>query len=189
MFDRNKNKKTDSQHAEPAATVPRARASASGGRKGPVAAVIGAKIQINGEITGDEDLVIQGHVEGTVNLGERELIIGESGRVFAELRSRMVRVDGEVTGNITGDDIVAITSRGNVKGNIVAPRVTLEDGAQFKGTIDMDPAAVASAPMADAPMASAPMESAPGGRNQQGPGAAIEGGKPRKLDIKKSGKA
>ncbi len=153
MFDRNKNKKGESRSAEASPAVPSARTSARGARTSP-AAVIGASIRIQGDVTGEETLVIQGHVEGTVNLGEQELIIGERGRVFAEVRSRVVCVQGEVTGNITGDDLVAVTATGNIRGNIVAPRVTMEDGAQFKGMIDMDPESAPSVSLAGAQPAS-----------------------------------
>jgi cytoskeletal protein CcmA (bactofilin family) len=146
MFDRNKNRHAESKGSEQAA--PRARPAVASGGGARSAAVIGPEIIIKGEITGDEDLVIQGRVEGTIDLGDRELTIGEAGRIFAEIRSAVVRIDGEVTGNVTGDDIVSVSSRGHVRGNIIAPRVTLEDGAKFKGTIDMDPAAAAASPVA-----------------------------------------
>lgn len=101
--------------------------------------MIGPSINIKGEVSGDEDLVIQGRVEGTVSLKGNELSVGQSGTVFADVEARVIRIEGEVTGDITGNEKVVITQSGNVKGNIVAPRVTLEDGAIFKGSIDMDP--------------------------------------------------
>jgi len=101
--------------------------------------MIGPSINIKGEVSGDEDLVIQGKVEGTIDLKGNELSIGQSGTVFADVEARVIRIEGEVTGDITGIEKVVVTASGNVKGNIVAPRVTLEDGAIFKGSIDMDP--------------------------------------------------
>lgn len=101
--------------------------------------MIGPSIKIKGEVSGDEDLVIQGHVEGTINLKSNELSVGQSGQVFADISAKMVKIDGEVTGDINGLENVVISKSGNVRGNIVAPRVTLEDGAIFKGSIDMDP--------------------------------------------------
>jgi len=65
--------------------------------------------------------------------------VGESGSVSADIQARSVSIDGEVTGDINGSEKVVISRSGNVRGNIVAPRVTLEDGAIFKGSIDMDP--------------------------------------------------
>ena len=102
--------------------------------------MIGPSITIKGEVTGEEDLLIQGRVEGSVNLDNNEVTIGDSGKVNANIQARIARVDGEVSGDISANEKVVISKSGNVRGNIVAPRVTLEDGAIFKGSIDMDPA-------------------------------------------------
>ena len=101
--------------------------------------MIGPSINIKGEVTGDEDLLIQGNVEGTINLQDNEVSIGQSGTVTADIQARVVKIEGEVKGDIRGKEKVIISQSGNVHGNIVAPRVTLEDGAIFKGSIDMDP--------------------------------------------------
>jgi len=101
--------------------------------------MIGPSIVIKGEVTGDEDLLIQGKVDGTINLGGNEVSVGNSGRVSADITAKTIRIEGEVTGDIHGREKVVISASGNVRGNIVAPRVTLEDGAIFKGSIDMDP--------------------------------------------------
>jgi len=103
------------------------------------AAVIGPRIRINGDISGDENLVIEGQVEGKVKLSDHRVDIGSSGRVHADIHAKVVKIEGEVRGDITGHEKVIIASSGNVQGNIVAPRMTLEDGAKFKGSIDMDP--------------------------------------------------
>lgn len=102
--------------------------------------MIGSTIKIKGDISGDENLVIEGKVEGTVNLNGHDLSVGQSGEVSADISASVVRIDGEVTGDISGVEKVVVSKNGRVKGNIVAPRVTLEDGAKFKGSIDMDPA-------------------------------------------------
>ena len=102
--------------------------------------MIGPSITIKGEISGEEDLLIQGKVEGTINLNDHQVSVGESGQVSADIQARVAIIDGEVTGDITANEKVVISKSGNVRGNIVAPRVTLEDGAIFKGSIDMDPA-------------------------------------------------
>jgi len=112
--------------------------------------MIGPSITIKGEVSGEEDLLIQGRVEGTIQLGNNEVSVGESGQVSADLKVRVAKIDGEVTGDITANEKVVISKTGNVRGNIVAPRVTLEDGAIFKGSIDMDPA---GKPAANAPKA------------------------------------
>jgi cytoskeletal protein CcmA (bactofilin family) len=101
--------------------------------------MIGPSIKIKGEVTGEEDLLIQGTVEGTISLKDQEVSVGQSGKVTADVNARVVRIEGEVTGDIEGSEKVVISKSGNVRGNIVAPRVTLEDGAIFKGSIDMDP--------------------------------------------------
>lgn len=101
--------------------------------------MIGPSIVIKGTVSGDEDLVIQGKIEGAVELGSHEVAVGQSGQVNADITAKVVRIDGEVAGDIRGHEKVVISKSGNVRGNIVAPRVTLEDGAIFKGSIDMDP--------------------------------------------------
>lgn len=101
--------------------------------------MIGPSIVIKGTVSGDEDLLIHGSVEGSVELGAHEVSVGQSGKVKADITAKVVRIDGEVAGDITGFEKVVISKSGNVRGNIVAPRVTLEDGAIFKGSIDMDP--------------------------------------------------
>ena len=101
--------------------------------------MIGPNIKIKGTITGDEDLLIQGKVEGTIELGEHEVSVGQNAEVKANIHAKAVKIDGEVAGDISGSEKVVITKSGNVRGNIIAPRVTLEDGAIFKGSIDMDP--------------------------------------------------
>ena len=101
--------------------------------------MIGPSIVIKGTVSGDEDLVIQGRVEGTIDLKDHVVSVGQSGKVAADINGKVINIDGEVAGDITGVEKVVISKSGNVKGNIVAPRVTLEDGAIFKGSIDMDP--------------------------------------------------
>lgn len=106
--------------------------------------MIGPTIVIKGTVSGDEDLTVQGRVEGTIDLGSHEVSVGESGKVNADITAKTVRIDGQVSGDIRGIEKVVISKSGNVHGNIIAPRVTLEDGAIFKGSIDMDPGEEAS---------------------------------------------
>ncbi len=101
--------------------------------------MIGASIKIKGDIVGDENLVIEGEVEGQINLANHDLTIGASGTVTANLSAKVVHIHGTVNGDIEGSELVVVSKTGRVLGNIVAPRVTLEDGAQFKGSIDMSP--------------------------------------------------
>lgn len=106
--------------------------------------MIGPSIVIKGEVSGEEDLLIQGKVEGKIRLGGHQVSVGESGEVCADIEAMVVKIEGKVTGDIVGNEKVIIAKSGNVHGNIIAPRVTLEDGALFKGSIDMDPAGAAS---------------------------------------------
>jgi len=101
--------------------------------------VIGSSITVKGDIQGDENLVVEGHVDGVVQLPANDLTVGASGSVAANLSAKTIKIDGKVDGNIEGTELVTVSRTGKVKGDITAPRVTLEDGAQFKGSIDMDP--------------------------------------------------
>ena len=89
--------------------------------------MIGPSIVIKGTVSGDEDLLVQGRVEGSIELKDNEVSVGQSGRVTADVDAKVVKIDGEVTGDISGAEKVVISKSGNVRGNIVAPRVTLED--------------------------------------------------------------
>ena len=110
--------------------------------------MIGSKVKITGDIESAEDLLIEGEVNGTVTLAENELVIGNAGRVHADIEAKTVRIEGEVQGDITGRERVIITASGNVQGNVSAPRVMLEDGGRFKGSIDMGGSKAAAAPSA-----------------------------------------
>jgi len=99
---------------------------------------IGQSIQIKGELTGNEDLTIEGRVDGKIFLKDHNLTIGSNGRIAAEIHAKGVVVVGEVVGNITADDKVEVAPTGSMKGDIIAPRVVLADGARFKGSIDME---------------------------------------------------
>ncbi len=101
-------------------------------------ATIGPSIYIKGDLTGEENLVIQGRVEGKVDLKQNSVTIGKSGRVKADIYGKLVTIEGEVEGNLFGQDQIIIRATGNVRGNVSAPRISIEDGARFKGSIDMD---------------------------------------------------
>lgn len=102
-------------------------------------AVIGPSIRIQGDLTGEEDLLIEGRVEGKIDLKQQSVTIGQSGRVQADVFGRNITVDGEVRGNLVADEQITVRRTGHVQGNLTAPRVSLEDGAKFKGSIDMEP--------------------------------------------------
>ena len=101
--------------------------------------MIGATVKVKGEITSGENLVIEGNVEGSISCNSHEVTVGGSGNAKANVTAKTIRIEGTVEGDITGHEKVIITKSGKVRGNIVAPAVTLEDGAKFKGSIDMDP--------------------------------------------------
>jgi len=100
---------------------------------------IGSTIHIKGDVTGDEDLIIHGHVEGQINLKDHNVIIGKNGKVEANINAKQIVVEGELNGDLNGEEKVVIRETGNVLGNVISPRVTLEDGAMFKGSIEMEP--------------------------------------------------
>ena len=103
------------------------------------AAVLGPSITIKGTLSGDEDLLIEGRVDGEVAFKKHTLTVGKSGRIKADLHCKKIFVEGQVNGNLYGDEIVVIKTSAKVHGNAVAPRVSLEDGCHFHGSIDMQP--------------------------------------------------
>lgn len=103
------------------------------------AAVIGPSIHINGDLHGEEDLVIEGEVKGTVHLKNNSLTIGSKGKVTADVYAHSVFVDGYIEGDLYGSEQINIRKTAEMQGNITSPRVSLEDGARFKGSIEMDP--------------------------------------------------
>lgn len=115
--------------------APQAQAAPSP-RSTPVVNV-GESVRIKGELTGNEDLVIEGRVEGQIRLPKHKLTIGASAKIEAEVSAKTVIVLGEVHGNITAEDQVTISESGSVNGDIAAPRVSIADGARFNGGIDM----------------------------------------------------
>jgi cytoskeletal protein CcmA (bactofilin family) len=121
------------------------------------AATIGPSIRIQGDLSGEEDLIVEGQVEGKIELRQNGVTIGKSGRVRADVWGRTISVEGEVEGNLFADEQIVVRSSGRVQGNLTAPRVSLDDGAKFKGAIDMEPKAARTGapPPAGRPAASA----------------------------------
>jgi len=105
------------------------------------AAVIGPSIHIDGDVRGEEDLLIEGEVSGTVQLKNNSLTIGPQGKVTADVYAHSIYVDGYLEGDLFGSERVHIRKSAQVKGNVTSPRVSVEDGAKFKGAIEMDPQA------------------------------------------------
>ena len=99
--------------------------------------ILGQSIALHGEISGKEDLLIEGQLEGTINLPDHCVTVGSHGEVKAEVHARQVIVLGALTGNITASEKVEIRKTGQVVGDLVAAAVAIEDGAFFKGSIDI----------------------------------------------------
>lgn len=98
---------------------------------------IGKSVIIKGELSGSEDLTIEGQVDGKIELRQNVLTIGPNGRIKAEIYAKAVVVQGEVVGNITATEKVDIRDAGSVDGDLAAPRIAIADGAHFRGSIDM----------------------------------------------------
>ena len=125
---------------EKLSTSPSYPATSTQSSTGKPQALIGSKLRIKGELYGEEDILIQGRVEGTIEVKDNNLTVGVDGRVKADSQAAQIIVEGEVLGDLSGEEKVVVKATSNVKGNIVAPRVSLEEGAKFKGMIDMSQA-------------------------------------------------
>jgi cytoskeletal protein CcmA (bactofilin family) len=101
-------------------------------------ATIGPSISIKGEISGEEDLTIQGRVDGTIDLNQNNVTIVRNGCVKGDICSKIISIEGEVEGDLFGEEKIVVRGTGVVRGNMMAPRVILEDGAKFKGNIAME---------------------------------------------------
>lgn len=99
--------------------------------------VLGPAISVRGTLTGEEDLIVEGHLEGNVALSGH-LIVASSGNVEADLEVESIEVHGQVRGDITASRSVTIERGAQVTGNVKAPRVIIQDGAHFDGAVDMD---------------------------------------------------
>ena len=97
---------------------------------------IGHLILVRGEVVAKGDLVIDGQVEGTIELGDHNLNIGEGASVVANLTAKNVTISGSVTGNVTGNASVVLQATGSVEGDVTAPRFIMEDGAILRGKVD-----------------------------------------------------
>ena len=143
----------------PATPAPMATASEPPAVPRPVAtttassdqATIGKSLVIKGEVTGSESLYIDGRVEGSINLSGNRVTIGRNGVVAANISAREIVVLGKVRGNLTASDRVDIRSDGSLTGDVVAARISIEDGAFFKGGIDIRKAGAAGVPKGEEP--------------------------------------
>jgi cytoskeletal protein CcmA (bactofilin family) len=100
-------------------------------------ATIGKSLVVKGEVTGSESLFIDGKIEGSINLPGNRVTVGRNGQVAASIGAREVVVLGKVKGNVTASDRVDIRAEGSLTGDVIAQRISIEDGAFFKGGIDI----------------------------------------------------
>jgi len=133
---------------------------------------IGKSVIIKGELSGSEDLTIEGQVEGKIELRQNVLTIGPNAKIKAQVVAKSVVVQGEVTGNVAASEKVDIRDSGSVDGDIVSPRVAIAEGAHLRGSVDMQKkpaAAVVTAPAAKPEAKLAPLPSATPGSGGQRP--------------------
>jgi cytoskeletal protein CcmA (bactofilin family) len=105
--------------------------------QGHMQAIIGRSIVLKGELSANEDLVIEGQFEGTVNLQDHCLTVGVNGKVKAEIQARQVVILGSVNGNVNAREKVEVRRSGNVTGDLTSASISIEEGAYFKGSIDI----------------------------------------------------
>jgi cytoskeletal protein CcmA (bactofilin family) len=126
----------------PSSVTPTARPSSPTARN---LACLGSSLEIKGKIAGEEDLQIDGKIEGPISLPGQRLTVGSTGRLNSEITAREVIVYGNITGNLLAQDRVEIKKDASVTGNITAARISIEDGAHFKGRIEIDRGKMAAA--------------------------------------------
>jgi len=111
---------------------------------------IGKSVIIKGELSGSEDLTIEGQVEGKIELRQNLLTIGPNAKIKAQVFAKTVVVEGQVHGNISAGERIDIRDKGVVEGNLAAPRVAIADGAHFRGSIDMQTGGAKTSDVSDA---------------------------------------
>lgn len=127
---------------EPATSRPEIPSTTASSGDQPRQAMIESSISIQGNISGQGDLVIEGRIQGAIQLENHNVTVGRAARVEADIHGKRICIDGEVKGDLFGDEVV-IRESGRVEGNATAARVTLENGCSFRGTIDMRSASTA----------------------------------------------
>ena len=131
------NKRED-EPVRPSAAAQASHPAPLSGAERREAAGIGPSISIVGDVSGDEDLTILGRVEGKIDLPKHSVTIGQGGRVKADIHAKSVSVAGEVHGNLVAGEQIVIRKTATMLGNLTAPRVGLEDGCCFRGSVEME---------------------------------------------------
>lgn len=147
LFDRSDKDKTPapSPKAEPKPAQPPAPAKdpeaprypSSGAPRASESALIGPGLKVEGEVRGDEDLILDGEVKGALALGQHQLLIGEAGRAIANVTARKVVVFGELKGDIEAKESVELGHTARVEGNIKTPKLRIDEGAILNGRVSM----------------------------------------------------
>lgn len=136
MFDKRKDTSpTSSIERNPLPEPPRQPAAPA--KSTP--STIGRTVMIEGTLTAQEDILIEGRFNGEVMLMENALVVGQTGDIRADIKAKNVTIHGKANGDIKAADQVEISASGSMRGDILSPRVILHDGAKFKGRIDMEP--------------------------------------------------
>lgn len=180
------NKKDNPEGTQESTTTARnegpARASAPTRSNGSTAS-IGPSIHIDGDLKGEEDLVVEGRVTGTIQLRSNTLTIGNQGKVEARVYAHTILVEGTVNGDLYASERISVRQSARIEGNIYAPRISLEDGARFRGAIDMDAESEAfrkafgASKSASSSASAKPGPSKPGSGGSGGTEASAESGK------------
>ena len=100
--------------------------------------IIGSGVQVKGEISGKEDLTVHGQVEGIIDFKKGQVIVSKTGSVKADVYGKIITIEGAVKGSLFGEEMIVLQPSGVVRGNMTAPRVKVEDGAQFRGNVDTE---------------------------------------------------
>jgi cytoskeletal protein CcmA (bactofilin family) len=148
---------------------------------------IGPSICIEGDITGEEDLHILGKVKGKIELPGYLVTVGESGRVEADVNAKVISVAGEVRGDLVAAEQILVRKTATMLGNLKAPRVGLEDGCCFRGSVDMERPEKARAVSAPPPRVTAPVapaKPATGAVPVSGTGGSLPASKPETAPIR-----
>jgi len=178
MFDKHKTGKQNPPEVhEPKVSQPSPTMSTPAPASRVAIAMIGQGISVTGDVKADSSLKVEGKIEGRSIQCADEVEIAESGQVTANIMAKVVKVSGTVSGDIGGTEKVLISRTGRVQGNIIAPRVQLEDGALFRGSIDMNPAESAAAGKAAA-VKPAAGKAAPADNSQRAGASASSANKP-----------
>lgn len=183
MFDK-KTPKPTQKPEQPVVSKPAPSMSASPAAAAPgKIAMIGEGISVTGDVTANSNLKIEGRIEGRSVNSSQDVEVAETGVIKASIIAKVVRIAGAVAGDISGSEKVVISKSGRVQGNISAPRVQLDDGALFRGSIDMNPAEPARAAKPAATKAAAESRPAnpapaakPAGDSKKEPGLTLKSG-------------